>query len=169
MYGSFRVGKQMESMIKLTCLTCGSRFEIDEDVEQFACTNCGTEYIVKRSGGIVRLVKAPLEDERAGLRREIEDLEFELKREMEMELGGMPGYQLLRFDFAKLGKLHLQFAAVAPEKVLSNIFNNLTVEDLEKIAELYAANPNSPTGAWLKRMCDLRVQIEEKKVQLLQG
>jgi predicted RNA-binding Zn-ribbon protein involved in translation (DUF1610 family) len=98
----------MESVIKLTCLTCQRNFEIDEDVQQFACAGCGTEYVVKRTGGMVRLAKAPIVDERAILRKELEELELALKSEMECELGGLPGYQLLRFDYAKIGKLHLQ-------------------------------------------------------------
>jgi predicted RNA-binding Zn-ribbon protein involved in translation (DUF1610 family) len=158
----------MESVIKLTCLTCQTNFDIDEDVQQFACAGCGTQYIVKRSGGMVRLAKAPAVDERAILRKELEELELALKSERECELGGLPGYQLLRFDYAKIGKLHLQFATVAPEKLLTNIFSSLTVEDLDQLADLYAANPNSPTGAWIRRMRDLHVKIEEKKGQLAQ-
>jgi predicted RNA-binding Zn-ribbon protein involved in translation (DUF1610 family) len=159
----------MESAVKLTCLKCNNRFEIDEDVEQFACSHCGTEYIVKRSGGMVRLAKAPAVDERAKMRQELEELELALKSEMECELGGLPGYQLLRFDFAKIGKLHLQFAAVAPEKLLRTIFSSLTTEDLERLAALYTANPGSPTRAWIKRMYELNVKIEEKKAQLTQA
>jgi DNA-directed RNA polymerase subunit RPC12/RpoP len=153
----------MESVMKLTCIKCQNEFEIDDDVEQFACAGCGTQYIVKRTGGMVRLAQAPKKDSRAVLRREIEELEHALKSEMECELGGMPGYQLLRFDYAKIGKLHLQFATVAPEKILANIFETLTINELERIASLYASNPGSPTRAWILRMRDLRVNIEEKK------
>jgi DNA-directed RNA polymerase subunit RPC12/RpoP len=153
----------MESVMKLTCLKCQNGFEIDDDVEQFACAGCGTQYIVKRTGGMVRLAEAPKQDSRSVLRREIEELELALKSEMECELGGMPGYLLLRFDYAKIGKLHLQFATVAPDKILANIFENLTISDLERLASFYASNPNSPTGAWILRMRDLCVNIEEKK------
>ena len=153
----------MESVMKLTCLKCPNGFDIDDDVQQFACSGCGTEYVVKRSGGIVRLAETKKMDSRSILRREIEELELALKAEMECELGGMPGYQLLRFDYAKIGKLHLQFAAVAPEKLLVNIFTNLTISDLNKLAGLYAANPGSPTGNWLLRMRDLHLKIVEKK------
>jgi DNA-directed RNA polymerase subunit RPC12/RpoP len=156
----------MESVMKLTCLKCQNGFEIDDDVEQFACAGCGTQYIVKRTGGMVRLAEAPKMDSLAILRREIEELEVTLKSEMECELGGMPGYLLLRFDYAKIGKLHLQFATVAPEKILANIFENLTINDLERLASLYASNPGSPTRAWILRMRDLCVNIEEKKSRL---
>ncbi|HSV85935.1 MAG TPA: hypothetical protein VLH85_05130 [Levilinea sp.] len=142
------------------------QFEITEDVEQFACSGCGMAYIVKRSGGMVRLVKAPALDERARLRQELKALEQALKVEMDCELGGMPGYLLLRFDLAKIGKLHMQFATVTPEKIVRSIFINLTVSDLGKLAALYEKNPNSPTGAWLKRMRDLKVKIQQIQAQL---
>jgi predicted RNA-binding Zn-ribbon protein involved in translation (DUF1610 family) len=158
----------MESIVKLTCLKCENQFEIEEDVERFACSGCGTEYIVKRSGGLVRLVKAPAINEKARIRQQIEELELALKTEMECELAGMPGYLLLRFDYAKLGKLHLQFATVAPEKLLRSIFNGLTIEDLEKLAELYESNPDSPTGSWIRRMHALHQEIAAKKAQLSQ-
>jgi DNA-directed RNA polymerase subunit RPC12/RpoP len=156
----------MEKIVKLTCLTCQNSFEIDEEVQQFACASCGTEYLVKRSGGMVRLAKAAIMDERARLRKELEQLELALKAEMECEMGGMPGYQLLRFDYAKIGKLHLQFAAVAPEKLLLNIFTSLTADDFEKLAHLYAANPDSPTGTWIRRVRDLNDKIIDKKKRL---
>jgi predicted RNA-binding Zn-ribbon protein involved in translation (DUF1610 family) len=156
----------MDKAVKLTCLTCPNSFEIDEEVQQFACAGCGTEYIVKRSGGMVRLARAAVMDERARLRKELEELEIALKSEMECEMGGMPVYQLLRFDYAKIGKLHLQFAAVAPEKLLLNIFTSLTVDDFEELANLYAANPDSPTGAWISRVLDLKEKIINKKKQL---
>jgi predicted RNA-binding Zn-ribbon protein involved in translation (DUF1610 family) len=158
----------MESTIKLTCLTCGNQLEITEDVEQFACSGCGRAYIVKRSGGMIRLANAPVVDERAKLRQELEKLELTLKEETERELGGMPGYQLLRFDYARIGKLHLQFATVAPEKLLRSIFSSLTIEDLEKLSALYAENPDSPTGAWIRRMHDLNIKIKEKRTLLRQ-
>jgi len=159
----------MESKVKLTCLTCRTQFEIDDDVDQFACSGCGTEYIVKRSAGMVRLAKAPVVDARAGMRQELETLELALKAEMDREMGEMPGYQLLRYDYAKIGKLHLQFAAVAPEKLLRSIFTNLTLEDLEKLAGLYDQNPDSPTGAWIRRLHDLNLKIREIKAQLSQA
>ncbi|MEN4042573.1 MAG: hypothetical protein ROW39_09525 [Anaerolineaceae bacterium] len=156
----------MESPVHLICSQCQMQFEVTEDVDQFACSGCGVAYIVKRSGGMVRLARAPALDERARLCQELETLQHALKMEMDCELGGMPGYQLLRFDFAKIGKLHLQFASVAPDKLLRNIFNHLTIGDLAKLAALYEQNPRSPTGAWLRRMRELKVKIQEKQEQL---
>lgn len=156
----------MESVMKLTCPKCQNGFDIDDEIEQFACAGCGTEYTVKRSGGIVRLKEMAQLSQRAALLKEIEDLELTLKAERQCEMAGMPGALLLRFDYARIGKLHLQFATVAPEKILFGIFDGLSVDDLERMADYYADNPSSPTGAWLRRMCDLTYQIEEKRQHL---
>jgi DNA-directed RNA polymerase subunit RPC12/RpoP len=45
----------MADFVTLTCPSCGSKLEITNDVERFACGHCGNEHIVKRSGGIVSL------------------------------------------------------------------------------------------------------------------
>jgi len=43
-------------LISLTCPTCSHKLQITDDINRFACTYCGNEHIVKRSGGIVSLV-----------------------------------------------------------------------------------------------------------------
>lgn len=45
----------MADVIKLSCPSCGGKLEITPDIDRFACGYCGTEQIVKRSGGIVSL------------------------------------------------------------------------------------------------------------------
>ena len=45
----------MSDFITLSCPSCGAKLEITQDVNRFACSNCGREHIVKRSGGIVSL------------------------------------------------------------------------------------------------------------------
>jgi len=45
----------MLDFITLTCPSCGGKLKITEDIERFACAHCGTEHLVKRSGGIVAL------------------------------------------------------------------------------------------------------------------
>lgn len=45
----------MADFVRLSCPSCGSKLQITEDVEQFVCSFCGTEQIVKRRGGIVAL------------------------------------------------------------------------------------------------------------------
>lgn len=45
----------MADFITLSCPSCGGKLQITNDVERFSCSYCGTEQIVKRSGGIVSL------------------------------------------------------------------------------------------------------------------
>jgi DNA-directed RNA polymerase subunit RPC12/RpoP len=45
----------MENLITLSCPTCGGKLEITENIDRFVCDYCGSEYIVKRGGGIVSL------------------------------------------------------------------------------------------------------------------
>jgi ribosomal protein S27E len=45
----------MPDFITLSCPSCGHKLQITEDVDRFACSACGNEHIVNRSGGIVTL------------------------------------------------------------------------------------------------------------------
>jgi DNA-directed RNA polymerase subunit RPC12/RpoP len=45
----------MSDFITLSCPSCGAKLEITQDINRFACSNCGREHIVKRNGGIVSL------------------------------------------------------------------------------------------------------------------
>ena len=45
----------MSDFITLSCPSCGAKLEITQDIDRFACSNCGREHIVQRSGGIVSL------------------------------------------------------------------------------------------------------------------
>ena len=51
----------MADFVTLSCPSCGGKLEITNNVERFACSHCGREHIVKRSGGIVSL--SPVVDE----------------------------------------------------------------------------------------------------------
>lgn len=44
-------------LLKLSFANCSAPLEIEGDLERFACSYCGTEQIVKRSGGVVWLMK----------------------------------------------------------------------------------------------------------------
>ena len=46
----------MPDLFILTCPFCGGKLQITNDLDQFACVNCGNELIVKRSGGTISLV-----------------------------------------------------------------------------------------------------------------
>ena len=45
----------MPDFVTLTCPSCGGKLEITPDIDHFACSHCGREHIVKRSGSIVSL------------------------------------------------------------------------------------------------------------------
>jgi hypothetical protein len=41
--------------ITLSCPSCGNKLQITSDIDRFACSACGNEHVVNRSGGIVTL------------------------------------------------------------------------------------------------------------------
>ena len=45
----------MADFINLTCPSCGGRLQITNDLDRFACSFCGNELIVRRSGGTVSI------------------------------------------------------------------------------------------------------------------
>ena len=45
----------MTDYITMTCKSCGGKLQITPEIEDFACMYCGTEFRVKREGGIVAL------------------------------------------------------------------------------------------------------------------
>ncbi len=45
----------MADFITLRCPACSAALQITNDIERFACSHCGTEYMVRRGGGIVSL------------------------------------------------------------------------------------------------------------------
>jgi hypothetical protein len=45
----------MQNLITLSCPSCGNKLQITEDIDRFACAECGNEHIVIRSGGVVAL------------------------------------------------------------------------------------------------------------------
>ncbi len=62
--------------ITLSCPSCGGKLQITNDIERFACSNCGTEHIVKRSGGIVSL--SPVIDVMQGVKSGVDRTAAEL-------------------------------------------------------------------------------------------
>jgi len=51
----------MNDFITLSCKSCGGKLQISPEIDDFACMYCGTEFQVKRDGGIIALT--PLVDE----------------------------------------------------------------------------------------------------------
>lgn len=44
-------------VLSLKCVNCGAGIEVGPETDTFACSYCGTQQLVKRSGGIVVLQK----------------------------------------------------------------------------------------------------------------
>lgn len=51
----------MPDFIEMTCKSCGGKLQITPEIEDFACMYCGTEFRVKREGGVINL--SPLVEE----------------------------------------------------------------------------------------------------------
>ena len=66
----------MTDYISLTCPTCGTKLKITDDMNNFACSHCGSEYIVKREGGAISLV--PFVESEKGTNDGVEKTESEL-------------------------------------------------------------------------------------------
>lgn len=45
-----------KKILRLTCPVCETRLRVADDIERFACLNCGTELLVEKDGGLARLV-----------------------------------------------------------------------------------------------------------------
>ncbi len=45
----------VSNFITLACPSCGNKLDITPDIDRFACSACGNEHIVRRSGGMVTL------------------------------------------------------------------------------------------------------------------
>ena len=43
------------TFITLSCPSCGGKLRITNDMDRFACSHCGNEHIVRRSGGTVSI------------------------------------------------------------------------------------------------------------------
>ena len=76
----------MTDFITLTCPSCGGQLQITNDIEVFACAHCGTQHVVRRSGGIVSLKpvegwlqKTASELAISRLEREIAELESQIE------------------------------------------------------------------------------------------
>lgn len=151
--------------ILLSCPKCGAQLSIPDTVQHFACTQCGTPLTLERSGGIAYLTEDTQTAQQMASRvreAELAHLRRELEREIQFQMLDVPAYQLLRYDFLKIGAIKgLEITFARGRERLEEIFRNLTLEQLQKLIDLYSANPQSPTAAWLKRVKALREKIRE--------
>ena len=67
----------MPDFITMSCPSCGGKLQITNDIERFACAYCGTEQIVKRTGGVISLV--PVIEEIKATRKAAEQSVEEVK------------------------------------------------------------------------------------------
>ena len=45
----------MADFVTLTCPSCSGKLQINQVLQRFACSYCGTEFVVNRGGGVVSL------------------------------------------------------------------------------------------------------------------
>ena len=167
--------KPVSPVARLSCPSCNNALEIGGEIERFACMRCGTEYLVQRQGGIITLVPTAekLQEEGYGeaakrlLHYEVAQLEKDLEIEMTREVAGMPAFQLLRYDYARLGKINFVYVGFVNEKTLEHTFRALSVIDIDKLIEYYQGNPGSPTGEYLTKLRELKTALIEKQKLLL--
>ena len=78
----------MSDFVTLTCPSCGGKLLITDDIERFACANCGNEHLVRRSGGTISLVPLTLELRKvqAGVDRTASELAIKRLREETRDL-----------------------------------------------------------------------------------
>jgi hypothetical protein len=149
-------------MIKLPCPVCENVLEIPEQISYFACASCGTTLKVRRGGGIVSL------DPVRGApnpQAELRALESELEIATRQEIAGAPAYLLLRQEFLGLHKLLPWTAVFASDRAMQDIFNNLRMDELDKLILGYEQRCESTMATWLKKIRDLRERIARLKEQ----
>ena len=66
----------MVDIFSLTCPSCGGKLQLTPDIERFACGYCGSELLVRKSGGIVTL--APVVAELKGVKQGVDRTASEL-------------------------------------------------------------------------------------------
>lgn len=68
----------MAEFVSLTCPSCGSKLQVGNDLERFACGYCGNELVVKRGGGIVSL--SPVVEGLQRVERAVQHLDVGMQR-----------------------------------------------------------------------------------------
>lgn len=135
----------MVNSVTLSCPTCGQQLIIEEDVERFACAGCGREHVVRRAGGLVRLLPAAEGPERAAAQQEIERLTAEIQSLRDALWNGKIGRDpLTRYPlFVLLCDIHVKRYGPKPKTFLGlrsepftgeemhNILYSLTISELD--------------------------------------
>jgi len=137
----------MTAFVTLSCPSCGSKLQVTNDLDRFACGACGNEHVVRRTGGIVSLapvVEGLLEvkisvDKTASelaiprLEKEIGQLNSEFSHGLELEKSRMKNRRLLRGDFSRMFVADY-FARVKRQSglffVLDRAIDGLSIDDM---------------------------------------
>lgn len=103
----------MPDFIALTCPSCGAKLQLLRDIDQFACSHCGTEYLVNRGGGIVSL--APVVHELKQVKQGVDKTASELAiKRIEEEISELWRKITVLKEELKKKISDLQFASFLP-------------------------------------------------------
>jgi len=125
----------MANSVTLSCPTCSQKLLIEEDVECFACAGCGREYVVKRGGGVVRLVPVAEAPERFAAQQELERLKNEVQNVCDALWNGKIGRDpLARYPlFVLLCDIHVKRYGPKPKTFLGLRSEPFTGEEMHNI------------------------------------
>ena len=146
----------MSESVALTCPACGNTLDIEEDISLFACVRCGSEYVVRRGGGIVSLAPAAENAaqatngaEQAMVDANVAQMKAEINQIQEAlweEKGGIPQESLYIFFLMLDDKLHerrgtkrqrsmlgMFTRAESREHDIKGLLYSLTIEDLDAL------------------------------------
>lgn len=79
----------MPEFVTLSCLLCYAKLQIGNDIQQFVCSRCGSEYVVKRNGNVISLTPVAVAEQLKGVLIGVDKTASELaivrlKREIEI-------------------------------------------------------------------------------------
>jgi hypothetical protein len=180
----------MTDFITLTCPSCGSKLQLTNDIDRFACSSCGNEHIVIRSGGIVSLSPVAehlkgikvgvdktaselaiprLQGEITQLKKDIPKVHWQIIKNLrnETDKGTFLSHKpdaTFRYCY---GRLHnIDFKRINT----SNIIDNLSIEGLKLLYDYYFDNdPNelfhgSLAAPFIKSFLELREILKQVNI-----
>jgi ribosomal protein S27E len=171
----------MSDFVTLTCPSCGGRLQITADTDRFACSHCGNDHVVKRSGGIVTL--APVVERLSRIQRGTDNTAAELGiRRLRDEIPTSEE-EVTRFALEAMEKDYPQirsaFAAMGKKSQLGSVFTFDKRRDRERVesmvlglssaeAEQLVAAMNRDSSAYppLKTMVAAKRDLEKKRLHL---
>jgi len=174
----------MDNFITLTCPTCGGKLQITDDIERFACGNCGNEHIVKRSGGIVSLapVAESLKNIRVGVDKTASELaiqrlsheiasmwanDVKIRKQLigTVMVGG--GYFYFFSDLREIIKARRKTFSNAKQEIIMEWFTSsetrISVKEIDWISESHRGYFRKHPIDGLSELRDLEINIEKKE------